>query len=125
MAVKWESLNSYNMNHTIDATGKKLGRVASEAAAYLRGKSSTDFAPNKVPKVKVTITNASKLDLSEKRLAEEFTTYSGYPGGLKHETRGHLIGRRGIKEVVMRTVRGMLARTKLRTEMLKNLTITE
>lgn len=113
------------MNHTIDATGKKLGRVASEAAAYLRGKMATDFAPNKVPQVKVTITNASKLDLSERRLAHEYKTYSGYPGGLKHETRDHLIKRRGMKEVVVRTVRGMLARTKLRSEMLKNLTITE
>jgi large subunit ribosomal protein L13 len=113
------------MNYTIDATGKKLGRISSEAAAYLRGKMDTDFAPNKVSDVKVTITNASQLDLSEQRLSEEYTTYSGYPGGLKHETRGHLLGRRGIKEVVMRTVRGMLPRTKLRTEMLKNLTITE
>lgn len=113
------------MNHTIDATGKKLGRVCSEAAAYLRGKMSTDFAPNKVPNVTVAITNASKLDLSERRLAEEFKTYSGYPGGLKHETREHLIGRRGIKEVIVRTVRGMLPRNKLRTQMLKNLSVAE
>ncbi len=109
----------------IDATGKKLGRVASEAAAILRGKASADFAPNKVPTAQVTIANASKLDLSPKRLEETFKTYSGYPGGLKHETRGHLIGRRGIKEVIVRTVRGMLPRNKLRTQMLKNLTVAE
>ncbi len=113
------------MNHTIDATGKKLGRVSSLAAGYLRGKSDTGFAPNKVPMTKVIIENVSKLDLSPKRLEEEYKTYSGYPGGLKHESRGHLIGRRGMKEVVMRTVRGMLPRNKLRTQMLKNLTITE
>jgi len=111
------------MEHIIDATGKKLGRVASEAASILRGKTDTDFAPNKVSDKKVVIQNASQIDLSEKRLGKEYATYSGYPGGLKHETRGHLIGRRGIKEVFVRTIRGMLPRNKLRTQMLKNLTI--
>lgn len=111
------------MEHIIDATGKKLGRVSSEAANYLRGKMDVGFAPNKIPTTKVIITNASQLDLSEKRLDEEFKTYSGYPDGLKHESRGHLIKRRGMKEVVMRTIRGMLPRNKLRSGMMKNLTI--
>ena len=111
------------MEFTIDATGKKLGRVTSLAASYLRGKMDTGFAPNKISDVKVTILNASKLDLSERRLNEELQTYSGYPGGQKIESRGHLMDRRGIREVIMRTVRGMLPRNKLRDQMLKNLTI--
>jgi exodeoxyribonuclease-3 len=52
-------------------------------------------------------------------------TFSGYPGGLKHETRGNLLKRRGISEVLMRTVKGMLPRNKLRDEILKNLSVTE
>lgn len=111
------------MQYIIDATGKKLGRVCSEAAAILRGKNDTGFAPNKVSADTVIIENASKIDLSERRLQDEYKTYSGYPGGLKHESREHLIGRRGMHEVVMRTVRGMLPRNKLRTPMLKKLTI--
>lgn len=111
------------MEYIIDATGKKLGRVCSDAAAILRGKSDTGFAPNKVSDVTVIIENASKIDLSERRLEKDYANYSGYPGGLNHETRGHLIGRRGYREVFMRTIRGMLPRTKLRTDMLKNLTI--
>jgi large subunit ribosomal protein L13 len=113
------------MEFTIDATGKKLGRVTSLAASYLRGKMDTGFAPNKISDVKVTIVNASKLDLSERRLNEELQTYSGYPGGQKIETRGHLADRRGMREVIMRTVRGMLPRNKLRTDMLKNLIIND
>jgi large subunit ribosomal protein L13 len=113
------------MNYIIDATGKKLGRVASEAASILRGKKDVGFAPNKVSADTVVIENASKIDLPEWRLGEEYKTYSGYPGGLKHESRGHLKDRRGMKEVVMRTVRGMLPRNKLRTPMLKNLTIND
>ena len=112
------------MQYIIDATGKKLGRVSSEAAAILRGKRDTGFAPNNVTSDTVIIENASKIELSERRLEEEgYNTYSGYPGGLKHETRGHLLARRGMKEVLTRTIRGMLPRNKLRDQMLKNLTI--
>mgnify|MGYP002738187974 CR=1 FL=1 len=114
------------MQYVIDATGKKLGRVASEAAAILRGKRDVGFAPNKVTADTVVIENASKLDLSERRIQDEgYQTYSGYPGGLRYETRDHLIKRRGIKEVVVRTVRGMLPRTKLRDQQLKQLKIND
>ena len=110
------------MEYIIDATGKKLGRVASEAAAYLRGKSDVGFAPNKVSDVKVIIEHVSNLD-TEKRQDTTYRSYSGYPGGLRLETLSHLAERRGMKEVMMRTIRGMLPRNKLRTAMLKNLTI--
>jgi large subunit ribosomal protein L13 len=112
------------MKYTLDATNKKLGRIATEIASILRGKNSVDFAPNKLSGNSVEITNASKLDLTG-RLDETYKTFSGYPGGLKHETLGHLRDRRGIKEVMMRTVRGMLPRNKLRDEMMKNLTVSE
>lgn len=111
------------MQYIIDATGKKLGRISSEAAAILRGKRDTGFAPNKVSADTVVIENASKIDLSERRLQDEYQTYSGYPGGLRYESRGHLLDRRGMKEVLVRTIRGMLPRNKLRDQMLKNLTI--
>jgi large subunit ribosomal protein L13 len=112
------------MKYTLDATNKKLGRIATEIASILRGKNSVDFAPNKLSGNSVEITNASKLDLTG-RLDETYKTFSGYPGGLKHETLGHLRDRRGIKEVMVRTVRGMLPRNKLRDEMMKNLTVSE
>ena len=111
------------MQYIIDATGKKLGRISSEAAAILRGKRDTGFAPNKVSADTVVIENASKIDLSERRLQDEYQTYSGYPGGLRYESRGHLLDRRGMKEVLVRAIRGMLPRNKLRDQMLKNLTI--
>ncbi len=43
---------------TIDATGKKIGRIASEAAFALMGKNRTDYLPNAFPTVAVTITGA-------------------------------------------------------------------
>lgn len=49
--------------YTIDAAGKRLGKVATEAATYLLGKDKADFAKHIAAPVTVTIINASKLDL--------------------------------------------------------------
>ncbi len=111
--------------HTIDAAGKRLGIVATEAAKVLLGKTTPDFARHLVAPVTVTIVNASKLDVSEKKKTEVYQTYSGYPGGLKNETLGHLATRRGHAEVLRRTIGGMLPNNKLKKPMLKNLVITE
>jgi large subunit ribosomal protein L13 len=110
------------MKYTLDATNKKLGRLATEIAMILRGKNSADYTPNKVSGNHVEVINAGKLDLLDK-IDDTYKTYSGYPGGLKHETRGNLLKRRGTGEVLYRTVRGMLPRNKLREEILKNLTV--
>ncbi len=111
--------------YTIDATGKRLGIVATEAAKVLLGKTDADFAKHTVAPVTVTISNASKLDISEKRKTEVYQTYSGYPGGLRSETLDHLGNRRGYAEVLRRTIGGMLPNNKLKKPMLKNLVITE
>lgn len=111
--------------HIIDANGKRLGRVATEAATVLLGKDSPDFAKNVVAPVMVKITNASKLDISDKRGTEEFQTYSGHPGGRKVETLDHLAHRRGYGEVMRRVVNGMLPKNKLRKLRMQNLEVTE
>jgi len=111
--------------YTIDATGKRLGRMATEVATILLGKNEPDFAKHVVAPVQVTITNASKLDISEKRAQEEFQTYSGYPSGRKVETLEHLATRRGYAEVVRRVISGMLPKNKLHKLRMQNLTITE
>jgi len=111
--------------HTIDAAGKRLGKVATEAATVLMGKNTVDFAKNVVTPVTVKIENASKLDVPEKKKAEIYQSYSGYPGGRRVETLEHLGGRLGYSEVVRRTVKGMLPKNKLQAVMMKNLQVTE
>jgi large subunit ribosomal protein L13 len=111
--------------HTIDATGRRLGTVATEAATVLMGKDQPDFAKHTVAPVTVTIENASKLDIPEKKQGEIYQSYSGYPGGRKTETLIHLATRLGYAEVVRRTVKGMLPKNKLQARMMQNLTITE
>lgn len=118
--------NTETTEYTIDATGKRLGKVATEAANLLMGKNRTDFARNTVAPAHVTIANASKLDITQKRGAEAtYQSYSGYPGGRSVETLSHLGGRLGYKEAVRRTVKGMLPKNKLQAVLMRNLTVTE
>jgi large subunit ribosomal protein L13 len=111
--------------YTIDAEGKRLGIIATEAATYLLGKDMPDFTKNLVAPVTVTITNVSKLDMTDKKKAAIYQTYSGYPGGQKDESFEHLAERRGYEEPVRRTIRRMLPDNKLRAVMMKNLIVTE
>ena len=110
--------------YTIDATNKKLGRIATEAAMVLRGKDRPDFTPNKLPDVNVHIVNAAQVDL-EGRMDEVYDRYSGYPGGRKEIPRGRLIEKKGYEPVFQLAVRGMLPNNKLRAVAMKRLMITE
>ena len=113
--------------HTIDATGKSLGRVASKAAKLLLGKeSATDYARNKAISIEVEITNASKAKFTEKKLRETLhERYSGYPGGLKQLSAALVADKKGFSELFKLAVYGMLPGNKLRPLRMKNLTITE
>ncbi len=110
--------------YVIDATSRTLGRVASEAAHALLGKRSAKFTKNEVEPIKVIIENASKLHLPERRIkGKVYTRYTGYPGGFFKTGMKELIEKKGVAEVVRKTVDGMIPRNKLRTPRMKNLTI--
>lgn len=112
--------------YTIDAAGKSIGRVAAEAAKALMGKTFADYTPNIRSVVKVTVTNAGQIYTRErKQLQKVYTTYSGHPGGLKKESLSALNARKGKGEAVRRAIARMLPRNTMRTDRLKNLTITE
>lgn len=114
------------MEYNLDATGKKLGRMASQVAVLLMGKNTPDFQNNQVANVKVNITNSSKLDIDPKKLEEKtYKKYSGYPGGLKIKKMSQVIAKKGYEEVIREAVHGMLPSNKLRSKMMKNLIISE
>lgn len=117
-----KTVNSY----TIDATGKKLGRIASEAAKLLTAKNHPTYARNVVPNIKVTIENASKIDITEAKLKDKFyKSFSGFAGGLKLTSRARTIEKLGYGEVFEKTVYGMLPHNSLRSKIIKNLTVKE
>jgi len=111
--------------HDIDAAGKRMGIVATEAAKVLMGKDKVDYTKHIMSDVVVTINNANQLDIPEKKLGEIYQSYSGYPGGRKEETLGHLKNRLGIGEALGRTIAGMLPHNKHKKRLLKQLIINE
>ncbi|MDR3546955.1 MAG: 50S ribosomal protein L13 [Candidatus Pacebacteria bacterium] len=112
------------ISYTVDAKGRTLGRVASEAASALLGKKSAHYVKNLVLPTDVKIINASKLSLPEKRVAgKTYVRYTGYPGGLRETSMGMLIDKKGIEEALRKAVDGMLPRNKLRKDRMKRLSI--
>ena len=111
---------------TVDAGGKSLGRVATQVAKALMGKTSPSYTPHIASIVKVVVTNAKKLHLPErKRLGKVYTDYSGYPGGLKETTLGALVTKKGNGAAIRRAVQGMLPRNTMRTGRMKRLIIND
>ncbi len=114
------------MKYTIDAKGKKLGRVASEAAALLMAKNSPDFVRNKAPKVQVHVINTAQAAIDPKKKEEKiYVTYTGHPGGLYKKKMATVIKEKGHVEIFRQAIYGMLPHNKLTNQMMKNVVITE
>ena len=116
--------NVETISYTIDAKGRSLGRVASEAASALLGKKSAHYVQNLVLPVEVTVTNVGGLIMTEKRVSGKiYQRYTGYPGGLRETGMSMMIDKKGIEEVMRIAIDGMLPRNKLRKDRMKRLTI--
>ena len=111
---------------TIDAAGRTLGRVASEAAMSLMGKTKPSFERNKYSGLPVKVVSASKLRITPKKLAGIYhTRYSGIPGGLRITHGTETREKMGLKELIRLATYQMLPKNKLRREMMKHLTIND
>ncbi|MES2023643.1 MAG: 50S ribosomal protein L13 [Patescibacteria group bacterium] len=113
-----------NEEKTIDAGGRTLGRVATEVAMSLMGKTKVTFQRNVYSGVPVKVINASKLKITPKKLDEIYhTRYSGYPGGLRIMKGTETSEKKGLKELIKLATYQMLPDNKIRREMMKNLKI--
>lgn len=109
--------------HTIDATDKVLGRLATEIAILLRGKNKPDFVPNKDTGDFVKVKNIDKIRLTGKKLEQKvYYRHTGYLGGLK-ETPLKKLFEKEPDQVLRRAIFGMLPSNKLRAEQIKRLKI--
>ncbi len=107
--------------YIVDAKGIRLGRLASEVAQLLIGKSKTTFAPNLDSGDYVVVINAEKISVHPRKLKRKiYYRHSGYIGSLKEEILEKLLARKP-EEVIIRAVKGMLPKTKLQKLMLKRL----
>jgi large subunit ribosomal protein L13 len=113
-------------NYKIDATGKKVGRLATEVAVLLMGKNLTSYARNIVANVKVEVINTSKMSIDEKKLVnKKYKRFSGYPGGLKELEMEKVIAKKGFSEILKLAVNKMIPQNKLKSKLVKNLKISE
>jgi len=112
--------------YKIDATGKIIGRVASQAAKVLMGKDSVNYKANVAPAIKVHIEHAAKAKISPQKLEQkEYKSFSGHPSGLKIRTMQEVIDKHGYEKLFENAVYGMLPSNKLRSVYMKNLIVTE
>lgn len=112
------------MEHIIDATGRTLGRVASDAAKVLLAKNTTTVKKNVVSPMNVRVKNVAALNISEKKLIQKtYHSHSGYPGSDRALSLAHIIKTKGHGEALRRAVKGMLPPNTLREKRLKHLII--
>ena len=107
--------------YIVDASNEVLGRLASRVAYILRGKHKTNFTPHVDCGDHVIVINADKVKLTgEKMTGKKYIRHTGYPSGQRSETIGHLKSKRP-EAVVEKAVKGMLPKSRLGSEMFRNL----
>ena len=109
--------------YLIDATGKTLGRLASEIALRLRGKNKPEFTPNIDTGDYIVVINADKINVSgNKNKDKVYYRHTGYIGNLKH-TNFHDMQMKRPGKVLEIAVKGMLPRGPLGRSVLNKLKI--
>ncbi|GAA2751495.1 50S ribosomal protein L13 [Amnibacterium kyonggiense] len=107
----------------IDATDVVLGRLASHAAALLRGKHKPTFAPHLDSGDFVIIINADKVALTGSKRDEKLAyRHSGYPGGLTATKYSELLEKQP-ERTVEKSIRGMLPKNSLGRAQIKKLKV--
>lgn len=107
--------------YVIDAEGKSLGRVASLAAKYLRGKHKPTYTPHIDCGDNIVIINAEKVNLTGNKLENKmYYNHSQYLGGLRERTAKTMREQYPV-EMMERAVKGMLPHNRLGRQMFKKL----
>lgn len=107
-----------------DANGKVLGRFASEVAKILRGKHKPIYTPHVDTGDHVVVINASSIKVTGNNKPDQkvYTSYSGYPSGLKTRSLSELLEKRP-EFVIQHAVKGMLPKNRLGRKMMKKIRI--
>lgn len=107
----------------VDASGKTLGRLATEVARILRGKHKPTYSPMIDVGDYVIVVNAEKVRVTGRKLTQKFYyRHSGYPGGFKQVSLRDMLARHPTR-VIEYAVRGMLPKNALGRRMFKKLKV--
>jgi len=109
--------------YLVDAQNKTLGRLSTEIASRLRGKHKPIYTPHVDTGDYIVVVNASKIRVTGKKLTDKFYyKHTGYIGNLKSENLETMLEKYPEK-VLMKSVRGMLPKSKLGSAMIKKLRV--
>lgn len=109
--------------YVVDASGKVLGRLATEIARRLKGKHKPEYTPNVDSGDYVIVTNAEKVVVTGKKAKDKmYYSYSGYQSGLKTASFDELL-KRAPGRVIEEAVRGMLPKSPLGRDMFRKLKV--
>ncbi len=107
----------------VDATGKTLGRLASEIARRLRGKHKPQFTPHIDTGDYIVVVNAGKVRVTGKKLSDKvYHRHTGHIGNLKSSTLGDML-KSAPERVIELAVKGMMPRGPLGRSQLKKLRV--
>lgn len=107
--------------HVIDATGLKVGRLATHVATLLRGKNKAIFTPNVDTGDFVVVINTDKAELTgNKANAKKYYTHSRFFGSLKEKTAAQMKAEDSTF-IIHEAVRGMLPTNKLSRDVIGKL----
>ncbi|MFI3259904.1 MAG: 50S ribosomal protein L13 [Rikenellaceae bacterium] len=124
LSYKTISANDANVTKEwviIDAQDAVLGRLASQAAKILRGKHKPSYTPHVDCGDNVIIINADKVKLTGKKMTDKvYVRHTGYPGGQRFATPADYLAKRPTF-LLEKAIKGMLPKTRLGVQMLKNL----
>lgn len=108
---------------TLDASGKVLGRLASQVAHILRGKHLPTYRPDVISGEKVIVINASKIRVTgSKTTQKQYAHFSGYPGGLRLTSFKEKL-KKDAEGLFTLAVKRMLPDNRTRKFLLKRLTV--
>jgi len=109
--------------HVIDASGKVLGRLATQVARLLMGKHKTIFSRNLDTGDFVVVINADKVQVSGNKAKQKvYYRHSGYPGGLKSVSLEKMMQTNPTR-VIEHAVKGMLPHNRLGARMMRKLKV--
>lgn len=109
--------------HVVDASGKILGRLASQVAKLLMGKHRPMYSSHLDAGDYVVVINAAKVKVTGKKLKEKvYYWHSDYPDGLKSTTLKEMLNSHPTR-VIEHAVKGMLPHNRLGRAMLKKLKV--
>ncbi|MDX1609704.1 MAG: 50S ribosomal protein L13 [Halofilum sp. (in: g-proteobacteria)] len=109
--------------YVVDASGKTLGRLASEIARRLRGKHKPEYTPHVDTGDYIVVVNADKVHVSGNKETDKlYHRFTGYVGNLKTEPLDKLRAR-APERIIERAVKGMLPRNPLGRQMFRKLKV--